>query len=86
MKKYFIYLLRCSDATLYTGYCADLKARETRHNSGKGAKYTKYRRPVKIVYWESFRSKSTAMRREAQIKSWPKHKKENLVKLQVKPL
>ena len=80
VKKYYFYIARCSDKSLYAGYCADLKQREDKHNSGNGAKYTRQRRPVKIVHSEQFDSISKAMRREAQIKRWTKVKKEELIK------
>ena len=80
MKKYFTYLARCKDHTLYTGYTDILQKRERAHNNGTGAKYTKARRPIKIIYWEKFKTKSLAMKREAEIKKWPKNKKEELVK------
>jgi len=79
MKKYFVYIARCKDKTLYTGYTTDIKAREEKHNQGEGAKYTRARRPVKIVYSEQFKTMSQAMKREAEIKSWPKTKKESLI-------
>lgn len=78
--KYFTYLARCSDNSLYTGSCINIKYREKKHNSGNGAKYTKYRRPVKIIYFEKFNTLTEARRRETQIKRWTKIKKENLVK------
>jgi putative endonuclease len=80
MPKYYCYLARCSDDTIYTGYTNDLKNRELKHNSGQGAKYTKYRKPVKIVYWEEFESKNEALKREAAIKSFSKVQKEKLIK------
>ncbi len=80
MKKHFLYLARCADKTIYTGYTTNLKDREYKHNSGQGSKYTKYRRPVEIVYWEQFDTKIEAMKREAQIKCWSKIQKENLIK------
>ena len=80
MKKYFTYLARCIDQTIYTGYTDNILKRETAHNNGTGAKYTKARRPVKIIYWEKFKTKSLAMKREAEIKKWPKIKKEKLLK------
>ncbi|MFA6466546.1 MAG: GIY-YIG nuclease family protein [Patescibacteria group bacterium] len=80
MPKYYCYLARCSDDTIYTGYTNDLKNRELKHNSGQGAKYTKYRKPVKIVYWEEFESKNEALKREAEIKSFSKVQKEKLIK------
>ena len=78
--KYFTYLARCNDNSLYTGYCSNIKNREEKHNKGEGAKYTKQRRPVKIIYFEKFNSIKEAMTREKQIKKWTRAKKENLVK------
>ena len=66
--KFYVYLLLCSDNSLYCGWTTDLKARLAAHNSGKGAKYTKARRPVKLVYFEELASKSAAMKREWFIK------------------
>jgi putative endonuclease len=80
MKKYYVYLAICRDKTVYTGYTVDLKNREVKHNKGEGAKYTKYRRPIKIVYWEEFYTMGAALSREAEIKKWPKFKKESLIK------
>ncbi|MFZ5364673.1 MAG: GIY-YIG nuclease family protein [Patescibacteria group bacterium] len=79
--KYFTYLARCCDYSLYTGFCVDIASREKKHNQGKGAKYTRSRIPVKIIYFEQFDTPAEARKREAQIKRWPKIKKENLVKL-----
>lgn len=67
-KRYYCYILRCSDDTLYTGYTDDLEKRVKCHNSGQGAKYTKNRRPVELVYYEEFDDKSSAMSREWEIK------------------
>ncbi|MFH1112091.1 MAG: GIY-YIG nuclease family protein [Patescibacteria group bacterium] len=78
--KYFVYLARCNDNSLYTGSCTDIKTREIKHNKGEGTKYTKQRRPIKIVYFEKFDSLIEARRREVQIKRWTRTKKENLVK------
>jgi len=64
----FVYILRCADGTLYTGWTTDLQARLRAHNAGKGAKYTKARLPVRMVYSESLPSKNEAMRRESAIK------------------
>lgn len=66
--KHYVYILECSDGTLYTGYTNDLDKRLEAHGSGKGAKYTKTRLPVKLVYSETFESKSEAMSREWHIK------------------
>ncbi len=64
----FVYLLRCSDNSLYCGWTIDLEKRIEAHNSGRGAKYTKSRRPVELVYSEECESKSAAMKREWFIK------------------
>jgi len=77
---YYTYIARCKDNSLYTGSCINIKNREKKHNEGKGAKYTKYRRPVTIIYFEKFNTLSESRRREAQIKRWTKIKKENLIK------
>ncbi len=79
MAVYYFYLARCKDNTLYAGYCANIKDREAKHNKGEGAKYTKARRPIQIVYFEEFSTRSEAMKREAEIKSWSKAEKENLI-------
>jgi predicted GIY-YIG superfamily endonuclease len=76
---YYVYILRCSDGTLYTGSTNDLAAREATHNEGRGAKYTAGRLPVRVVYSESYESRSAAQRREAQLKGWPRAKKEALL-------
>ena len=77
---YLIYLARCNDNSLYTGSCTNIIAREKRHNKGEGSKYTKLRRPVKIIYFEEFDTLVEARRRERQIKGWSRIKKENLIK------
>ena len=79
MEKYYVYFARCSDDTLYTGYTNDLKKREEQHNEGKGARYTRGRRPVEIIYYEEFASKSEAMKREYELKQLSKKDKESLV-------
>lgn len=65
---YYVYILKCSDNTLYTGFTDDVEKRVKAHNSGKGAKYTKTRLPAELVYKECFESKSEAMSREWHIK------------------
>ena len=75
---YYFYLARCADGSLYSGSCINVLAREARHNEGKGAKYTRSRRPVKVIYHEVFALLVEARRREAQVKTWSKAKKENL--------
>ena len=79
MPEHFVYIARCQDNTLYTGYTTDLEAREATHNNGKGAKYTRSRLPIQIVYHEVFDSKSEAMKREYQIKQLTKSEKEDLI-------
>ena len=75
---YYFYLARCSDGSLYSGSCLDLKAREAKHNEGTGAKYTRSRRPIKILYHEEFLTLKEARHREAEIKTWSKTQKEAL--------
>ena len=65
----FTYIVKCSDGSLYTGWTNDLDKRLKAHNSGRGAKYTKTRRPVELVYYEKFLTKQEAMSREARIKA-----------------
>lgn len=79
-KQYFVYLLQCSDGTLYCGYTDDVEKRVRVHNSGRGAKYTKSRLPVKEVYTETAADKSSALKREAEIKKMPRVKKLELIK------
>ncbi len=79
MKKYYFYIARCSDDTLYSGSCNNIQKREERHNRGEGAKYTKYRRPVTIVYHEDYDTLKEAMSRETQVKKWRRDKKEMLI-------
>lgn len=76
----FTYMLRCADDSLYTGWTTDLAGRLDAHNSGKGAKYTRARLPVRLVYFEEFDTKEEAMKREAAIKKLTRAKKECLLK------
>jgi putative endonuclease len=76
---HFVYIVRCSDGTLYTGYSPDPKRRERLHNSGRGARYTSGRRPVSLVYSEAFESLSDALKREHQLKRGSRAKKEALI-------
>jgi putative endonuclease len=64
----YTYLVKCADNTLYCGWTNHLEKRMEAHNQGKGAKYTKTRRPVELVYYEAYPTKEEAMRREVQIK------------------
>ena len=76
---HWVYIVRCVDGTLYTGYALDPQARERVHNNGHGARYTAGRLPVALVHVESFRSKSDALKREHELKRWPRRKKEALI-------
>ena len=78
-KHFFVYLLRCSDDTLYCGWTTDLKRRLAAHNSGKGAKYTRTRRPVELVYFEELENKNSAMKREYEIKQLSRAEKLRLI-------
>jgi putative endonuclease len=74
-KLFYVYILRCKDNTLYTGYTTNLERRVKCHNSGKGAKYTRGRLPVEIVYFEEYSTKSDALKREYEIKTYSREKK-----------
>ena len=77
---YYIYILKCADGTLYTGSTNDLKARVVAHNTSKtAAKYTRARRPVKMIYSEKFRTKSKAMKREWEIKQMERKEKLEII-------
>ena len=78
-QKCFTYILECNDKTYYTGWTTDLHARTDAHNQGKGAKYTRGRGPVKLVYYEVFESKEMAMKKEAQIKKMTRQQKKALI-------
>lgn len=75
----YTYILLCKDGTLYTGWTNDLKKRIKAHNMGKGAKYTKTRRPVKLVYYEEYQTKEEAMKRECAIKRMGRKDKERMI-------
>lgn len=75
----YVYIVRCSDQTLYTGWTNHLEKRIEAHNAGKGAKYTKARRPVELVYFETFEHKRDSLKREYQIKQLKKSEKEKLI-------
>ena len=78
--KYFVYILLCSDDTLYTGFTTDLQKRCNTRNSGKGARYTRARLPVTLVYFEEYFDKGSAMTMEYRIKQLTRKKKLNLIK------
>lgn len=78
--RYFTYIARCGDGSLYTGSTDNLIKREEKHNNGTGSIYTKTHLPVKIIYSELFSTRQEAVKREMQIKGWKKTKKENLIR------
>jgi putative endonuclease len=77
---HFVYIVRCADGSLYTGYALDPRARIRIHNTGRGARYTSGRRPVRLVYSESFETLSEALKREYELKQWPRAKKQALIR------
>lgn len=77
---YYVYLLKCSDTTYYCGSTKNIEQRIKQHNSSKiGAKYTKTRRPVELVYFERYDSLNKALKREYEIKKLPRNKKTSLI-------
>jgi len=74
-----MYVLECSDSTYYTGYTNDLERRVAVHNSGKGAKYTRSRRPVRCIYFETFETKHDAMSAEYHFKQLTRQQKTNYI-------
>ena len=78
-KKHYVYILKCADGTFYTGWTTDPERRTKVHNSGKGAKYTRARRPVELIYYEEFDDKIEAQRREWAIKQLTRAEKEELI-------
>lgn len=76
----FVYIVQCSDNTLYTGWTNNLKKRLEAHNKGTGAKYTRGRTPVILKYFETFSTKEDAMKRECEIKKLSRQGKESLIK------
>ena len=76
---WFVYILRCRDGSLYTGYTDDVERRLSVHRSGKGAKYTRSRLPVELAYWEELPDKSAALKREAAIKKLSRQQKLQLI-------
>lgn len=76
---HYVYIVRCADDTLYTGYARDPQKRAGIHNSGRGARYTCGRRPVVLVYAEPFETMADALRREHEIKRWSRPRKDALI-------
>jgi predicted GIY-YIG superfamily endonuclease len=79
MARWFVYILRCRDGSLYTGISTDVDQRVATHNAGRGARYTRPRLPVSVVHLERKRSRSTALRREAAIKALSRAEKLNML-------
>lgn len=75
----YTYILKCSDGSLYTGWTNNLEKRIEDHNAGRGAKYTKARRPVVLVYYEEFPTKQEAMKREWEIKQLSRKEKLSMI-------
>lgn len=80
---WFVYMALCADKSIYTGITTDVQRRLAEHKSGKGAKYTRARKIIKIVYKETRKNRSSALKREAEIKSWPREKKIGLANSQL---
>jgi putative endonuclease len=76
---HYVYIVRCKDGTLYTGYARDPQARVEVHNAGRGARYTSGRRPVRLVYTETFETVGDALRREMALKRRSRAEKETLI-------
>ena len=78
-KEWHFYIVRCKDNSLYSGIAINVEERVKEHNRGTGAKYTRGRRPVTLVYSERISNVSEAMKREYRVKRWPKTRKEQLI-------
>jgi len=76
----FMYIIECSDGSYYTGIANNLEYRINKHNSGVGAKYTRGRLPVKLLYYEEYNNIEDALKREKEIQRWTRKKKEELIK------
>lgn len=81
MEKYYLYILECIDQTLYTGITTDLNRRITEHNNNLGAKYTKGRGPVKLIYSQEFKNRSEATKEETRIKKLTRLQKMAIIKM-----
>ncbi|NQU18615.1 GIY-YIG nuclease family protein [bacterium] len=76
-----VYILKCNDSSFYTGIATDVQSRLHRHNSGRGSKYTRLRRPAELLYTEEFTNKAEAKDREKEIKKFSIDNKKRLIKL-----
>jgi len=75
----FVYILECADGTYYTGWTTNLDRRVAAHNAGRAARYTRIRRPVRLVYWEEQPDRASALRRELALKRLPRARKSALI-------
>ncbi len=75
----YVYILRCSDGSLYTGWTTNLQRRTADHSAGRGGRYTRSRRPLQLVFSEAHITRAAAMQREAAIKRWPRARKLALI-------
>ena len=80
---WFVYILLCTDDSLYTGCTNNIEKRFSEHSSGKGGRYTRSHKPVDIVYKESFHTKSEALKRECEIKKWRKSEKVRMIQTEI---
>jgi len=76
---YFVYLLECEDGSLYTGITTDVERRFLEHKNGTGGRFTRAKKAKRIVYTEQYPDRSSALKREAEIKKWPRKKKRTLI-------
>lgn len=81
---FYVYILKCSDDSLYTGYTVDLERRLLHHNQGKASKYTRAKLPVELIYVEEYDTKSKAMKREIEIKKLDRDSKLKMIKEAIK--
>jgi putative endonuclease len=75
---YFVYLLECADGTIYAGIATDVERRFREHKAGIGARYTRAHGAKRMLYWEEHKTRSAALKREAEIKRWPRKEKMKL--------
>lgn len=80
LQDWFVYIVECKDKSLYVGITTDIEKRINDHNSGKGCHYTKYRKPVKLLFYEKHKNRSSAVKRELEIKKFNRAKKFDLIK------
>lgn len=77
---YYVYIIECKDGTLYTGITTDVQRRFKEHSLGKGGAYTRSKKVKRVLYTEKFKTRSGALKREYEIKIWPRNKKLTLIK------